>query len=229
MNKEDQYRDQAESLRQKVKEINGNTNHTVENMDPLPPREQLHRNKKKKMKWKVKYPVIRLLVLFFFLLPVIIFSVIFYRDGHKISNAVKTSGEHVGYETVNLETTKEKKIKDQRKTENTPVGKEDENSQIQSETAPPNTGEVSNQGGANFGGSDKNSTPQKVVVKPQPKPAPQQTSKVVYHTVRAKETLFGIAMKYYRSQTGMDIIKRANQLQGDQLTEGQVLKIPLNQ
>lgn len=49
---------------------------------------------------------------------------------------------------------------------------------------------------------------------------------VIYHTVAANETLYRIAMKYYNSKTGIDIIKQANQLTGDNLMAGQVLKIP---
>jgi len=54
------------------------------------------------------------------------------------------------------------------------------------------------------------------------------TSKVVYHTVKPKETLFKISMKYYQSQKGIDIIKKANKLQNESIYSGQVLKIPLN-
>src|SRR3954468_12877047 len=100
MNQEEPYRDQAERLKQRIQKIN----EKVEESDDLPPREQIHRQKKKKTKWKLKYPVIRLLVLCFILLPIIIFSVISYRDGgKKINLTEKTSGNSGGYETINLE------------------------------------------------------------------------------------------------------------------------------
>ncbi|MEH7416013.1 hypothetical protein V7266_12085 [Neobacillus drentensis] len=101
MNKEEPYRYQAERLKQRIQKINEKA---VGDSDKLPPREQVHRQKKKKTKWKVKYPVIRLLVLCFILLPIIIFSVISYRDsGGKVNGTQKTSGSSAGYETVNLE------------------------------------------------------------------------------------------------------------------------------
>lgn len=49
---------------------------------------------------------------------------------------------------------------------------------------------------------------------------------VIYHTVAANETLYRIAMKYYNSKTGIEIIKQANQLTSDNVLAGQVLKIP---
>ncbi|PLS02096.1 hypothetical protein [Neobacillus cucumis] len=100
MNREEPYRDQAERLKQRIQKINEKA---AGNSEKLPPREQVHRQKKKKTKLKVKYPVIRLLVLCFILLPIIIFSVISYRDhGGKINGTQKTSGNSVGYETINL-------------------------------------------------------------------------------------------------------------------------------
>jgi len=81
VNKEEPYRDQAERLKKRIQKINDKVEDG--NRDKLPPREQVHRQKKKKTKWKLKYPVIRLLVLSFILLPIIIFSVISYRDNGK--------------------------------------------------------------------------------------------------------------------------------------------------
>ena len=48
----------------------------------------------------------------------------------------------------------------------------------------------------------------------------------IYHTVAANETLYRIAMNYYNSKSGVDIIKQANQLASDNVMVGQVLKIP---
>ncbi|MGN1401204.1 MAG: LysM peptidoglycan-binding domain-containing protein [Bacillus sp. (in: firmicutes)] len=53
--------------------------------------------------------------------------------------------------------------------------------------------------------------------------------KVVEHTVQSKETIFRIAMNYYGSQKGIEIIKNYNGLNGNDLRVGQVLKIPLEQ
>lgn len=48
----------------------------------------------------------------------------------------------------------------------------------------------------------------------------------IYHTVAANETLYRIAMNYYNSKSGVNIIKQANQLASDNVMVGQVLKIP---
>jgi LysM repeat protein len=46
--------------------------------------------------------------------------------------------------------------------------------------------------------------------------------------VQPKETLLLIALKYYHSKSGIEIIKKANQILNEQISTGQVLKIPLN-
>ncbi|MFK2824241.1 LysM peptidoglycan-binding domain-containing protein [Bacillus sp. B190/17] len=51
--------------------------------------------------------------------------------------------------------------------------------------------------------------------------------KVVYHTVKPQETVFRISMMYYKSQAGIEEIRRANHLNGNDIRVGQVLKIPL--
>ncbi|MGG1675106.1 LysM peptidoglycan-binding domain-containing protein [Neobacillus sp. NRS-1170] len=224
MNKEEPYRDQAERLKQRIQKIN----EKIDESGDLPPREQLHRQKKKKTKWKFKYPVIRLLVLIFILLPVIIFSVISYLDGKKINSTVKTSGDSVGYETINLEKTeieeKNKQVDEQQMESNevkTEAANTEENSTKEISTAPGPVNIDSNKSG------DKNSQPIQETKKYQP-PAPKKQSKIVYHTVQPKETLYHIAMEYYKSQSGMNIIRHANHFQGDKIDAGQVLKIPLN-
>ncbi|MGG3470820.1 LysM peptidoglycan-binding domain-containing protein [Neobacillus pocheonensis] len=228
MNKEEPYRDQAERLKQRIQKIN----EKIDDTDQLPPREQLHRQKKKKTKWKLKYPVIRLLVLFFILLPVIIFSVISYLDGKKINNTVKTSNDSVGYETINLEKNdseeKDKQVEEEQAVvnqENTETTKPEENSaQVNS----PDQGSSANQRISDNKAGDKNSQPvQETKKSPSPTIIPKK-SRIVYHTVQPKETLYHIAMEYYHSQTGMEIIKQANHIQGDSINAGQVLKIPLN-
>ncbi|MDN3016671.1 LysM peptidoglycan-binding domain-containing protein [Paenibacillus sp. BSR1-1] len=224
MNKEEPYRDQAERLKQRIQKIN----EKIDESGDLPPREQLHRQKKKKTKWKFKYPVIRLLVLFFILLPIIIFSVISYIDGKRIGSTVKTSGDSVGYETINLEKTEideKNKQADEQQMESNQVKNEaaltEENSTKEISTPPRPVNIDANKSG------DKNSQPIQETKKSQPT-APKKTSKIVYHTVQPKETLYHIAMKYYKSQSGMNIIRQANHFQGDNINAGQVLKIPLN-
>jgi len=238
VNKEEPYRDQAERLKQRIQKINEKVDGDNEK---LPPREQVHRQKRKKTKWKVKYPVIRLLVLCFILLPIIIFSVISYRDsGGKVNGTQKTSGNSVGYETINLEKsipvnedTKEESSKSAQDAENltAPEEKSVETSIQVEQPANSSAGTslpTSNQGTADQQVSDKNSPPIEAV-KSQPIPtAPQKKSKIIYHKVKPQETLFRLAIRYYHSKNGVTIIKRANNLQNENIYVGQVLKIPLN-
>ncbi|TKH07192.1 LysM peptidoglycan-binding domain-containing protein [Peribacillus simplex] len=51
--------------------------------------------------------------------------------------------------------------------------------------------------------------------------------KVVLHTVQGQETLFRISMNYYKSQEGIALIKEWNGLNGNEISQGQVLKIPI--
>ncbi|WP_413309105.1 LysM peptidoglycan-binding domain-containing protein [Bacillus sp. 1P10SD] len=234
MNKEEPYRDQAERLKQRIQKIN----EKVEYGDELPPREQIHRQKKKKTKWKLRFPVIRLLVLCFILLPIIIFSVISYRDsGKKIIGTEKTSSESIGYETINLDNNEDESKADSEKTEDNiqddsnvtspkeqseiPLVEEkstEDSNQLNTESVPAS----SNNAPADQQQTDKNSKAQTETKKTVP------TVRIKYHTVQPGEGLYRIAMNYYQSQKGIDIIKKANHLTSENIYAGQVLKIPLN-
>jgi LysM repeat protein len=240
MNKEEPYRDQAERLKQRIQKIN----EKVEVSEEFPPREQLHRQKKKKTKWKLKYPVIRLLAVVFILLPIIIFSVISTRNsGRGIIETEKTSGSSVGYETINLEkdndaevenTEKSEDVKQEEKKDTSVNDSEEQSKQLDGEAVQPAAASPadmtsqqvsSNQSTIKQQPSDKNSDTQ--TQSPNKETATSNT-KVIKHTVQTGETLFSLAKRYYNSQSGMDIIKRANNLTSDQINVGQVLKIPLN-
>jgi LysM repeat protein len=231
MNKEEPYRDQAERLKRRIEKINVQTVET----DLLPPREQIHRQKKKKTNFKLKYPVIRLLVLFFILLPIIYFSVISYLDGKKMNRTEKTSGNSVGYETINIEERKvdnnsEKKEEQTETKQDSPASQETSNNveektdtvaqPVQTDSNNQNTNTTSNSNNQDTNTSEtvqKNTTTQ----------SPVTSKKMIYHTVNTQETLFKIAMKYYHSADGVKIIKQANHLVNEQIVVGQVLKIPL--
>ncbi|MCM3566758.1 hypothetical protein [Neobacillus mesonae] len=99
MNKEEPFREQAERTKQRIDRI-------VETTDAggsLPPRSKLHTRKRKRRKWKFKYPLIRILVIFFILLPIIIFSTISYFDGKRVIHVKKSTGSSNYYETIHLD------------------------------------------------------------------------------------------------------------------------------
>jgi LysM repeat protein len=234
VNKEEPYRDQAERLKQRIQKINEQVDGDSEK---LPPREHVHRQKKKKSKWKVKYPVIRLLVLCFILLPIVIFSVISFRNnGVKVNGTQKTSGSSVGFETINLkksnsdaEDTKEEAVKSTQETNKvTAADEKSVETSTQTEQPAESSLQTTNKGTDNEPASDKNSQPSEAVKSQMTTTAPQKTSGIIYHTVKPQETLYKLAMRYYYSKNGVSIIKRANSLQNENIYVGQVLKIPLN-
>jgi LysM repeat protein len=71
--------------------------------------------------------------------------------------------------------------------------------------------------------------------KKEPKPQPaaaaehKENYRIVEHTVGPEDNLYRISVKYYGGRSGEDLIKQWNQLSGDSVYEGQVLKIPLKQ
>jgi LysM repeat protein len=235
MNKEEPYRDQAERLKQRIQKINEKVE---EYGEELPPREQVHRQKKKKTKWKLRFPVIRLLVVCFILLPIIIFSVISYRDnGKKIIGSEKATTESVGYETINLKNNENddnniesEKLEESKQVDSNVSSSEekgadpvvgetpDQNSQTNTPSQPASTNPVSTVQQQ----TDKNSSTPKETKKTEP------TTKIKYHKVKPGEGLYRISMNYYHSQKGIEIIKKANHLTSENLYAGQVLKIPLN-
>jgi LysM repeat protein len=218
MNKEEPYRDQAERLKRRIEKIN---EETTEVRDQLPPREQIHREKRKKTKWKVKYPIIRLLVLFFILLPIVIFSAYSYLEEGKNKGTEKVSGSSSGYEVINFE-----KSETESKKEISPVVEEEAAVEVQQPVSPdtPVESPVTDQGTSEINGGTT------ATIEPAA-PQPNSTAlseTVIYHTVKKGENLYRISLKYYHSKAGEEVIRKANNLKGNEIYLGQVLEIPLN-
>lgn len=233
MNKEEPIRDQAEKLRKRMKDVDqkvdspkdGNT--TLSN-EKLPPRSRVHKQKqlKKKTKIKVKYPLIRLLGMFFILLPIVIFSIYTYNESQK-SSVSSTVEESKGAEAVYY-TDAEEDIAEEVEEENTvteeAVTDEDVGAEAEAGTV---------EGSANAEQATSSETAQETTTTPESttnsntKAEPVDQS-VVYHKVQPGETIFRLAMKYYKSQSGIDIIKKANSLSSNEITVGQTLTIPLS-
>lgn len=231
MKQEEPYRNQAERLRQKIEKVKEGVDYLEGNLEGnsqgnrMPSRSDIHRNKKNKTKLKMKFPIIRLLALFFILLPIVIFSA--YSDiGTKelITSKNVISVTNGGIEEIKLEDQKEEtnqdtpspNIEENSMEEDIGGDKSNEPSEEQKvEDQPANDIEEE----TNIPSSDKEQTTTTNV-------EDESDQNVVYHTVQTKETLFRIAMKYYKSQAGIEIIQEANQLQGTEIKVGQVLKIP---
>lgn len=241
MNKEGPYRDQAERLRKRItKKASDNTDSVKEEM---PPRSRVHRNKKAKKGLKVKYPMIRLLALFFVLLPIIIFVVYSYSNWGESETTTASSGfETVGYgsnsgdqkksdsevifeideqmDEKEEQTDKVDKQQDDQTPDGEPAQQKDEKDSNKSEDQVP----------------DPNKEPVETPNNKKEEPSKdkdtesseQAGGKIVYHTVKAQETLYRVSMNYYSSPDGVEIIKKANGLVSNEIQAGQVLKIPLN-
>lgn len=215
--------DQADTLRQKViDEYKSKTG-------SYPSRSELHKKKDKK-KSKYKYPAISFLALFFFLLPIVFYYSISYFD-----NRSKTvNGDNISdYEDVLIK-----------------YGDDEEESEQPDEQSledPEENAAEPAAGSVQSADSDALTPSEQPVQKktaavvqdpepkrelPAPKPEPKQQNedyKIIEHTVGPEENLFRISIKYYSDRSGEALIKQWNQLSGDSVFEGQVLKIPIKQ
>lgn len=167
----------------------GQTKQKHDDVLSLPSRREVHRRKKakKRVKWKLKYPLIRLLALFFISLPVLILG-IYYANNDSKTVTVVTRSETGSYEQIDIAPAEKK-------------------------TALP---------------SSESSTQKKDRQKADGASGGQpKKQKTITHTVQENETLYSIAMKYYQSDKGMEVIKKWNHLKSLQLHKGQVLQIPM--
>ena len=219
MNKEDPYRDQAEKLRQNIERKEFEEGQLVQR-EELPPRSRLHHQKHKKNKWKLKYPVIRLLALFFILLPITIFSIYSAIAGDKVGNILKTDGESSeGFETINIEKYDNSTIDKEIQVEEETVD-EDSKSSVSTPEDPNSENDQDSQ--VQAGVTDT----QDLVTRD--KSNESITANTVYHTVQPGETIYRISIKYYKSKSGIDTIRSVNNLSSNEIRVGQVLTIPLN-
>jgi LysM repeat protein len=226
MNHEEPYRNQAERLRQKIEKVkNGGVVITEKN--ELPSRADIHRNKKNKTKLKVKFPIIRLLALFFILLPVVIISAYSVLGSKEVNTSDKVSTVDRGGYEINVEDNDVLEPVGEEMAEETPPIEEvvddeaekNENVSDQETTEPVKEEELD---------TTNQSSAEKEQIQTDTPNVGETTTKtnLVYHTVQPNENLFRIAIKYYQSQSGIEIIQKANNLNGIEIMVGQVLKIP---
>ncbi|MCQ6273845.1 LysM peptidoglycan-binding domain-containing protein [Bacillus sp. V3B] len=220
MSKENPYRDQAEKLRQKIERTDFEEGQVIEK-EELPPRSRVHEQKRKKNKWKLKYPVIRLLALFFILLPITILSIysILAKDG--VSDVKKTVGEpSEGFEIINIEKSDQL---------DPPIDKENETQEEDDDQSVESSiNEIEHKDEAleeTTQQQNLNQSSQDIVDSLGEISGPKD---IIYHTVQPDDTLYSISMKYYKSKAGIDTIKSTNGLTSNEIRIGQVLTISLN-
>ncbi len=220
--------DQAEILRKRMEE---NHSETTE----LPPRSEVHRKKDKKVKFRVRFPLIRLLALSFILIVCIVASYNLWKDHIQLTNASETGNEDKKDSNIDVVEIKdreeegaglvEKVQKDEEKVAQQAEEKEEEEQDQVEAVQPTDTTPAP---------IDKTSTEVEVQeATPVPNTTTEQVNKneptkVLHHRVKAGETLYRISMRYYKSRAGEEIIKKTNGLDANgTVMTGQILKIPL--
>ncbi|MGG3913584.1 LysM peptidoglycan-binding domain-containing protein [Rossellomorea vietnamensis] len=232
----DPYRDQAAKRKVKIERVPGEP--PVKKREPLPPRSELHREKHKKNKWKMKYPLISMLLLFFILLPLTVFGIYSYLDNR--NGPLVVMSEDVD-DVVEVRYDQSDKEQEDSEAAVAPETEEDppetEQQKASSNESASSTGEKNQQASAPPPKETEEEKPKEQIKDEpkEPKEEPQEIEKeepkvkVVYHTVKPQETLYRIAMNYYHSPTGVDRIKEWNKIQDTDIQTGQVLEIPLDQ
>jgi LysM repeat protein len=225
VNREEPYRDQAERLRRKIEKVKDGTE--IENR--LPSRIDVHRDKKNKTKWKLKFPIIRLLALFFILLPIVIFSAYSSLGAKKINTSEHVDSDVNGYEEIKLNDSNEENIVDSSnsidKTENEIIIEEEQVEDSNEQSGKNDEVEDNSEKGDQLENTTVTSTENQQSESTNKEEQSNQ-EEMVYHKVQPNETLFRIAMNYYKSQEGIKIIQEANHLNGNEIKVGQLLKIP---
>ncbi|WP_449536786.1 LysM peptidoglycan-binding domain-containing protein [Ferdinandcohnia sp. Marseille-Q9671] len=205
---------------------------TPDKKTSLPPRGVVHKKKKKKTKFKIKYPVVRLLALLFVLLPIAILSYKFNSDTDFLKPApVKKSSN---FESISYEKPEETKPSSETPKEEDPITEEpqieDQNDEepksVDNET--PTENAVEEKGKEEIPQKELTAAEKEAAKQPQQQEEkPKDQYDVKYHKVQPEETLYRISMKYYNSREGEDLIKRWNDIDGDTVVSGQVLRIPI--
>lgn len=246
------FKDQAHELRERIKrEQIGSEPNSIEEKDVflenreekepqesvellnLPPRSVVHNQTKKSMKIKIKFPLVRLLVLIFIL---ILLSIPFYHIWQSKYEDPKTSsssndtkaGERVSLiQTVDAsEGIDEKELKEQNDKEETenkislPKEAESEpptNDKNELTLVPTKEEEQKSIDEENQNSND--------VQEQTPKGEEEQTTPR-YYQVKKGDTLFSIAMEFYGGKWGETLILEANNLNRREVFAGETLLIP---
>ncbi|RIW28001.1 LysM peptidoglycan-binding domain-containing protein [Bacillus salacetis] len=220
----DPYRAQAEKLRQKIEKVEPVPEQKeTEQKRTLPKRSELHQEKKK----TVKYPLIKGMAAFFILLPLIMFGIYSVLDINPNENrsivTEKGQREEVTYETRDIEEEVKSGSNSDKNTEAAVREPEPE--------SPPQPAEEPQTAVQKKAPAEEVDEEDLVQLAEQEEAAEetgyQENVQIIEHVVKPQETLFRIAMNYYKSQAGMDKIKEWNNIENNDLQAGQVLEIPL--
>ncbi|CAH0228790.1 LysM peptidoglycan-binding domain-containing protein [Peribacillus simplex] len=246
--KNEKENDQAGELRSRIERHKAKSS--------LPKRSKVHQNKKKKSKVK-KFPMIQLLALFFILLPIGFYTlytylqdrpvpvvksdqVVFSEEANESIPTTATADDLKEKESAKAEAEKEKeeaaaKAKAQqeakKKAKAQQEAEEKAKAQREAEEKAKAQREAEEKAKAQQEADEKakkaESEKKKAAENVQAAKPDKEGYKVVLHTVQGEETLFRISMNYYKSQEGITLIREWNGLNGNEISKGQVLKIPI--
>jgi LysM repeat protein len=175
----------------------------------LPPRSEYHKEKRKKTKFRIKYPIIRLLALFFILLPVSIWGMTSYIENQEHVKTMFSNHTQRNYEEINYaekEMTKNITVSTPDPEKESVIIEDEAKAELESSI------------------SDKQETEESGKTTTEKN---KGNYELKYHTVKANENLYRISMKYYHSRSGEEILKQWNKLTSAEIYEGQVLVIPI--
>lgn len=228
-------KDQAEQLRKIVNQpktaMQEEEIEEEKEYDQLPPRSEVHGDKEKKTKWKVKYPLVRFLALVFILL-------VFLIPGYALWSKSQPATTDEDYtESVQLQEDSSDAANDDFDLPGEEKDGQAEQGKSSFVSLKPEEGVQEaladeKQQDSQASNNIKPDKPEQPKPKPEPEPEPKPTpppAKPEYTTyvVKAEDNLFRISLKFYGGRSGEEIIKRANNLNADgTVFEGQKLIIP---
>lgn len=200
--------DQAEMLREKMEEQHANKS-------SLPPRSTVHKKEKSKVKWKIKYPLIRLLTIIFILLVILIPSYSILKERGNESNPTAGNMAPTNTFEIAIETAPKSAMEaDENRLPMEEAENEaeaDMNGQLQAEES---YEQVSEQVSA-------------AEVETEINEEFEADNGYITHIVQRGENLYRISLKYFNDRSGEEIIKKANGLNDSTVYVGQRLKIPM--
>ncbi|MED3985525.1 LysM peptidoglycan-binding domain-containing protein [Peribacillus simplex] len=227
--KNEKENDQAGELRSRIERQKAKSS--------LPKRSKVHQNKKKKSKVKIKFPMIQLLALFFILLPIGFYILYTYLQDRPVP--VTKSDQVVLKEEDKESIPTTATADDLKEKESAKAGAEKEKEEAEDKAKAEQEAEekakaeheaeekakaqqIADEKAKKAAAEKKKAAENVQAAKPD-----KESYKVVLHTVQGEETLFRISMKYYKSQEGIALIREWNGLNGNEISKGQVLKIPI--
>lgn len=216
MDKKKETMDQASELRDKAKIKKA-----------YPPRSKVHADKKKKTKWKIHYPIVRLVFISFLLIPIVILAVTQQQKGNSILSKILPTENRMA-EPIQISKPTSQPSQEEEKDED----KEEKDEEVvivdkQTDSTISEPKDSGNNSNNNTNDPKSEAEPKKEEEKVIDQQKIEDNVEIKYHTVEKEETLYRISMKYYNGRHGEKIIRDYNGLINNDIKEGQVLKIPI--